>query len=45
MNQKNWFKVTDKDCPGHPKLRNSGEVCGKIEKKIVQIVESHSKNS
>ncbi len=32
--KRNWIQLTDRDHPGHPELRNSTEICQKIDEKI-----------
>ncbi len=32
--KRNWIQLTDRDCPGCPKLQNSTEIRQKIDEKI-----------
>ncbi len=43
--KRNWIQLTDKDCPGCPKLQNSMKFVRKLTKKFAKIVESRSELS
>ncbi len=43
--KRNWIQLTDRDHPGHPKLRNLTEIRQKIDEKFAKIVELRSEPS